>query len=231
MAVPATIVYFTMYEQFKTKLKTLLDKKDHTPIWLPMLAGASARVFAATLISPLELIRTKMQSTRHSYREVGDAVKNLIQSRGVIGLWMGIGPTLLRDVPFSAIYWGCYETFKQQFNAPEPSFLFSFCAGASSGAVAALCTLPFDVVKTHRQLELGENLRLGSGQKHSHNTSPTKTHHVLKNIYLKSGINGLFAGISPRLIKVVPACAIMISSYEVGKRFFRRYNAKRYEAR
>ena len=38
-----------------------------------------------------------------------------------------------------------------------------------------------------------------------------------------------FSGIVPRLIKVTPACAIMISTYEYGKTFFRKYNAKKLE--
>lgn len=31
------------------------------------------------------------------------------------------------------------------------------------------------------------------------------------------GIRGLFAGLTPRLIKVAPACAIMISTFEYSK--------------
>lgn len=37
------------------------------PFWIPMLAGGTARIWAATLVSPLELIRTKMQSQKLSY--------------------------------------------------------------------------------------------------------------------------------------------------------------------
>ena len=37
------------------------------PFWIPMMAGSIARIWAATLVSPLELIRTKMQSQRLSY--------------------------------------------------------------------------------------------------------------------------------------------------------------------
>lgn len=37
------------------------------PFWVPVLAGATARIWAATLVSPVELIRTKMQSQRLSY--------------------------------------------------------------------------------------------------------------------------------------------------------------------
>lgn len=37
------------------------------PFWIPMLAGSTARIWAATLVSPLELIRTKMQSQKLIY--------------------------------------------------------------------------------------------------------------------------------------------------------------------
>lgn len=45
---------------------------------------------------------------------------------------------------------------------------------------------------------------------------------IFKEIYTQHGIRGLFAGSVPRLIKVAPACAIMISSFEYGKVFFNR---------
>lgn len=35
------------------------------------------------------------------------------------------------------------------------------------------------------------------------------------------------SGFLPRVIKVAPACAIMISSYEFGKAFFRKHNKER----
>lgn len=72
LAVPATIVYFTTYEQLRQIIK---DRQKITggflsqqPIWLTSLTiGAIARVWAVTLVSPLELIRTKMQSKKLSY--------------------------------------------------------------------------------------------------------------------------------------------------------------------
>lgn len=35
------------------------------------------------------------------------------------------------------------------------------------------------------------------------------------------------AGFLPRVIKVAPACAIMISTYEFGKTFFQKLNQER----
>lgn len=42
------------------------------------------------------------------------------------------------------------------------------------------------------------------------------------------GSNGIvLAGFLPRVIKVAPACAIMISTYEFGKTFFQKLNQER----
>lgn len=40
---------------------------------------------------------------------------------------------------------------------------------------------------------------------------------IFRRIYQTYGVRGLFAGLAPRLIKVAPACAIMISTFEYSK--------------
>lgn len=66
-------------------------------------------VFAVTVISPIELVRTKMQSEQLTYKQVRHAISGTIQHGGVLSLWKGLGPTLLRDVPFSGrIKYTCY---------------------------------------------------------------------------------------------------------------------------
>lgn len=42
-------------------------RSKNSPFFIPLLAGMSARVISVTVVSPLELIRTKMQSQRLSY--------------------------------------------------------------------------------------------------------------------------------------------------------------------
>uniref|UniRef100_A0A8C1ZIA9 Mitochondrial glutathione transporter SLC25A40 n=1 Tax=Cyprinus carpio TaxID=7962 RepID=A0A8C1ZIA9_CYPCA len=214
MAVPATVIYFTCYDQLCAVLKLRMgDQSDYAPL----LAGAIARVGSVTVISPLELIRTKMQSEKQSYRELSAVIKSALHSEGWRSLWRGWGPTLLRDVPFSAMYWFNYEKGKawlcQYYNSTDPTFAITFTAGALSGSFASVVTLPFDVVKTKRQ-----NMTL---------MFSSSTYHLMKRIVAENGVSGLFAGFLPRLIKVAPACAIMISTYEFGKAFFRRYNQKK----
>lgn len=223
MAVPATVIYFTCYDQLRDFLRYSLGFQG---THIPLVAGALARLGAVTVISPLELFRTKMQSSRLSYSELRVCVRSAVAQDGLLSLWRGWGPTVLRDVPFSALYWFNYELVKSQLceqsQLPQANFSISFTAGAVSGAIAAILTLPFDVVKTRRQIQLGEMDTLGVSLKKT-----TSTWHIMKQIWAELGYRGLFAGFMPRVIKVAPACAVMISSYEFGKAFFQKRNLDR----
>ncbi|CAG0914124.1 unnamed protein product [Notodromas monacha] len=185
------------------------------PFWIPLTAGGIARTVAVTCTNPIELVRTKLQSERLSYREIRSAVESLLKAKGITGLWMGLPPTLMRDVPFSAIYWSCLEGLKTAFDQRTPNPSFSFFAGALSGGLAAVVTLPFDIVKTHRQISLGDAELYSSKPKNS-----KKMMTILRELYRAEGVSALFTGITPRLLKVMPACAIMISSYEAMKNLF-----------
>ncbi|XP_074835292.1 mitochondrial glutathione transporter SLC25A39 isoform X1 [Carettochelys insculpta] len=223
MAVPATVIYFTSYDQLLDYLRSRMGTQG---AHIPLVAGAIARLGAVTVISPLELIRTKMQSRQLSYRELRVCIQSSVSQDGWLSLWRGWGPTVLRDVPFSALYWFNYELVKEwlcrQFRLDKATFMVSFASGAISGTVAAVLTLPFDVVKTQRQIELGnqETLRVAASKSSS-------TWLLLRRIRAESGTRGLFAGFLPRVIKVAPACAIMISTYEFGKTFFQKLNQER----
>uniref|UniRef100_A0A8D3ATB7 Mitochondrial glutathione transporter SLC25A39 n=1 Tax=Scophthalmus maximus TaxID=52904 RepID=A0A8D3ATB7_SCOMX len=217
MAVPATVIYFTCYDQLRDFLRFGLGFQGNH---VPLVAGALARLGAVTVISPLELVRTKMQSRPLSYGELRVCIRSAVARDGLLSLWRGWGPTVLRDVPFSALYWFNYELVKarlcEQSGTPQANFSISFTAGAVSGAIAAILTLPFDVVKTRRQIQMGEmDTRAGL---------TTSTWHMMKEIWAELGYRGLFSGFLPRVIKVAPACAIMISSYEFGKTFFQERN-------
>uniref|UniRef100_A0A8C5KX62 Mitochondrial glutathione transporter SLC25A39 n=1 Tax=Jaculus jaculus TaxID=51337 RepID=A0A8C5KX62_JACJA len=222
MTVPATAVYFTAYDQLKA---FLCGRAFPSDLYIPMVAGALA-LGTVTVISPLELVRTKLQAQHVSYRELATCVQSAVAQGGWRSLWLGWGPTALRDVPFSALYWFNYELVKGWLNGPGPnnqtSVGISFVAGGISGMVAATLTLPFDVVKTQRQVALGavEAVRVKPPRADS-------TWILLRRIRAESGTRGLFAGFLPRIIKAAPSCAIMISTYEFGKSFFQRLNQEK----
>lgn len=228
MAVPATVIYFTCYDQLRDLLRFGLGLQGSH---VPLVAGGLARLGAVTVISPLELVRTKMQSRRLSYSELRVCIRSAVAQDGVLSLWRGWGPTVLRDVPFSALYWFNYELVKthlcEQSGLNQANFSISFTAGAVSGAVAAVLTLPFDVVKTRRQIQLGEMDSLSSPSVLAVKKKPSSTWNIMRDIWAELGYRGLFTGFLPRVIKVAPACAVMISTYEFGKAFFQKMNLDR----
>ena len=60
-----------------------------------------------------------------------------------------------------------------------------------------------------------------SGGRASSVTSVARgTLQVMRSIIKEEGYSRLFTGVAPRVGKVAPACAIMISSYELGKWYF-----------
>ncbi|XP_050696247.1 probable mitochondrial glutathione transporter SLC25A40 isoform X1 [Eriocheir sinensis] len=216
VALPNTVIYFTSYEQLRTVLNRylLLDSTEPSSL-IGGAAGGLARVWSVTLVSPFELVRTKMQATTMTYKELAMVMRREVSTGGVRSLWRGWVPTVLRDVPFSILYWLSYEKQKILMNQQCPSFQFTLIAGAVSGGIAGTLTLPLDVIKTHRQIEIGEELFSDSTK------ASRSTWEMLQHIYRQQGVRGLFSGLVPRLAKVMPACAIMISTYEYAKKFFR----------
>jgi len=208
MAIPATVLYFAAYEDFRDRLNGSYPRFE---VWNPLIAGASARVLAATSVAPFELIRTNAQAEKNPPRMTHMA-REIARSRGLSAFWRGLSPTLWRDVPFSAFYWVLVEQIRNSSHLKDKhsTVVTSLTAGSLSGVIAAILTHPFDVVKTRRQV-----FDLANAD------PPTKsTFQMLRKIVVQDGIFGLYVGILPRCVKIAPSTAIMLSSYELGKRFF-----------
>lgn len=228
MAVPSNIIYFTGYEYIRDHSFIL----DH-PL-NPLLCGALARTMSATFVAPLELMKTRLQSipsdksSTHMLKKLIHDLYSVMKTNGIRTLFTGLEITLWRDVPFSGIYWLSYEVLKSKigralkadFNSSMESkeewrvFVTSFLSGSISGTIGAFFTNPFDVGKTRLQIVRESDSMVKRPSMFS----------FLLDIYKKEGIGALYAGFTPRVLKIAPACAIMISSYEIGKKFFKNSN-------
>lgn len=167
-------------------------------------------------------MRTKLQAQHVSYRELGACVRAAVAQGGWRSLWLGWGPTALRDVPFSALYWFNYELVKSWLSGLRPkdqtSVGMSFVAGGISrdGGGHPDSTL--------RRGEDSTPGRAGSGGGcESDAPRADSTWLLLRRIRAESGTRGSLQAF-PRIIKAAPSCAIMISTYEFGKSFFQRLN-------
>jgi len=219
MSLPTTALYFTCYDE----LKDIIEKSSpNLAPYSPLLAGSSARAVAVTALSPMELLRTKAMH-RRSDLSILQSLRAEISEGGVRSLYRGLGPTLLRDVPFSGLYWYNYERLRAYAlkRLPDPTaselWMASFFSGLGSGTLAALVTTPFDVVKTRKQVKYKMIVTSSS------NIGDAALHHVstlsmLRTIFKEEGFSGIFRGWNMRVARVGPASAIMISSYELGKR-------------
>ncbi|KAL5380820.1 hypothetical protein DPSP01_007620 [Paraphaeosphaeria sporulosa] len=265
MAVPANVIYFAGYDWMRTA-QTSPFKRMVPDAYIPLAAGATARILSAVAVSPIEMFRTRMQAATHTatavghFRETMDGLREMVADRGVRSLWRGLTLTLWRDVPFSAIYWWGYEygrnaitdlrgrtqarndgsefrmgrgeerirrrsRSRSRENHTE-TLVDSFVAGAGSGAVAAFVTTPFDVGKTRQQVLHHTKEEVGSAAR-ALRPEEQSMPRFLWHIFKEQGASGLFKGWTARCLKVAPACAIMISSYEVGKKMATRVNERR----
>ena len=77
------------------------------------------------------------------------------------GVYTGFCATLIRDIPFSAVYFPFYAIVREQMAkrllkpGEDPTFTMNFASGLLSGLVGALTVTPMDCIKTRIQKQGG----------------------------------------------------------------------------
>ncbi|KAJ2975139.1 hypothetical protein NUW58_g8442 [Xylaria curta] len=237
MAIPANIIYFTGYDWLRFNKKSPISRLARDD-YKAVTAGSTARILAVAAVSPVELFKTRLQASSGStatghLKDTLMGLRDMVAENGYRSLWRGITLHLWRDVPFSGLYWLGYETIRNRLTDMREErrgrFIVArsyFAAGALSGAAASMITMPFDVGKTRTQVyqDSAKKAATSAGQV----LAPEESNmaRLLWHIFRTEGMAGLWRGWIPRTLKVAPACAIMISSYEVGKKVFRGVNER-----
>ncbi|XP_016101042.1 mitochondrial glutamate carrier 1-like [Sinocyclocheilus grahami] len=139
-----------------------------------MLAGCGAGTCQVIVTTPMEMLKIQLQDAGRiaAQRKLmpqsvapGGPVevksptamqltRQLLKEKGIAGLYKGLGATLLRDVPFSIIYFPLFANLnnlgKRGADGPAP-FYVSFLSGCIAGSTAAVAVNPVDVIKTRLQ--------------------------------------------------------------------------------
>ncbi|XP_056307736.1 mitochondrial glutamate carrier 1 [Danio aesculapii] len=139
-----------------------------------MLAGCGAGTCQVIVTTPMEMLKIQLQDAGRiaAQRKLmpqavtpGGPVemksptamqltRQLLKEKGIAGLYKGLGATLLRDVPFSIIYFPLFANLnnlgKKGGDGPAP-FYVSFISGCIAGSTAAVAVNPVDVIKTRLQ--------------------------------------------------------------------------------
>jgi len=134
----------------------------------------------------------------------------IVRNLGLVGLYKGASACLLRDVPFSAIYFPTYNHLKKDLFGESPTkklgILQLLTAGAIAGMPAAYLTTPCDVIKTRLQVEARKGDTAYSGLRHAART-----------IYKEEGFRAFFKGGPARIARSSPQFGFTLAAYEVFK--------------
>lgn len=182
-------------------------------------AGSLASFFSAFTLCPTELIKIKLQCAREVTSSLSNEkkkvtafklIQGIVHTEGVIGLFRGLQPTIIREMPGYFVFFGAYEGTREFF-APvggsknECGPLITILAGGLAGIALWLVIYPIDVVKSRVQIFQGD-----------------MNHSLLKhttNIIKQEGALILYNGLQPTLIRTIPASAALFLSYEWTKQF------------
>nr|XP_020857256.1 LOW QUALITY PROTEIN: mitochondrial glutamate carrier 2 [Phascolarctos cinereus] len=157
----------------------LLEDGSKQNLIREMLAGCGAGVCQAVVTSPMEMLKIQLQDAgrlvgqqHRTCTSTASPVRpyttdstpkrpsatiiawEVFRTRGLSGLYRGFGATLLRDIPFSVIYFPFFANLNHlginEATGKAP-FAHSFASGCLAGSLAAIAVTPLDVLKTRIQ--------------------------------------------------------------------------------
>ena len=132
----------------------------------------------------------------------------IVRNLGIMGLYKGTAACLLRDVPFSAIYFPTYNHLKRDLFGESAQkklgVLQLLTAGAIAGMPAAYLTTPCDVVKTRLQVEARKGEATYNGLVD-----------CAKKVYREEGFKAFFKGGPARILRSSPQFGFTLAAYEV----------------
>ncbi|OTA95969.1 hypothetical protein M434DRAFT_160280 [Hypoxylon sp. CO27-5] len=118
MTVPFTALQFLAYESISTAMN---PTKKYDP-FTHCMAGAVAGGFAAALTTPMDVIKTMLQTrgtaTDPELRSVNGFVAGcrlMYRREGLRGFFKGVRPRVVTTMPSTAICWSAYEASKAYF--------------------------------------------------------------------------------------------------------------------
>ncbi|KAF3449418.1 hypothetical protein FNV43_RR10146 [Rhamnella rubrinervis] len=154
-------VLFTVRGQ----MEVLLRSQPGVPLTIEQqfVAGSGAGIAVSFLACPTELIKCRLQAQSAladsgsaavavKYGGPMDVAKKVLKSEGVRGLFKGLFPTLVLEVPGNASVFGVYEAFKQYLAGGQDTSGLGrgslIAAGGLARASFWASVYPTDVVKS-----------------------------------------------------------------------------------
>ncbi|OCK83830.1 mitochondrial carrier [Lepidopterella palustris CBS 459.81] len=189
-----------------------------------LLSGAASGAATSLLLTPIELVKCKMQvpleTSATSIRNLGplNIIASIYRHQGVLGFWNGQLGTLIRETGGSAAWFGSNEGMKALFRRTGNSSATSkdgalpiyqqMTAGAAAGMSYNFIFYPADTIKSRMQTE--DVSRLAGGRR----TFGT----VGKALWKQQGLKGLYRGCGITVARSAPSSAFIFTIFEELKR-------------
>ncbi|KAL5225902.1 hypothetical protein ABZP36_012541 [Zizania latifolia] len=208
---PSKAIELFAFDTAKKFLTPKADESPKTPFPPSLIAGALAGVSSTMCTYPLELIKTRLTIEKDVYNNFLHAFVKILQEEGPSELYRGLTPSLIGVVPYAASNYYAYDTLKKlyrkTFKQEEISNIATLLIGSAAGAISSTATFPLEVAR--KQMQVGA---VGGRQVYKN------VFHALYCIMENEGIGGLYKGLGPSCIKLMPAAGISFMCYEACKK-------------
>ncbi|GAA6002627.1 hypothetical protein JCM10207_007600 [Rhodosporidiobolus poonsookiae] len=180
------------------------------------LAGAMAGAAQAILASPVEMFKVRLQAQYGANpKRLRDIVGEMYGKYGWRqGIMRGYWITFVREIPAYAGFYAGYEYSKRSFQKSLGTTSLPIWATLTSGAVGGIAywvaCYPLDVVKSRIQ-----NAELPP-------RGATYIVDTFKSIYRQEGPRAFVAGLTPSLLRAVPAAASTFVAFELAMEFLQK---------
>ncbi|CAI0389463.1 unnamed protein product [Linum tenue] len=207
---PSKAIELFAYDTVLKNLTPEPGEKSMLPIPASSIAGGLAGMTSTFCTYPLELLKTRLTVQRGVYDNLLDAFVKIVREEGPGELYRGLTPSLIGVAPYAAANYFAYDTlrkaYKKAFKTEEIGNVMTLLIGSAAGAISSTATFPLEVAR--KQMQAGA---LNGGQYRN-------LLHALAGILEKEGLGGLYRGLGPSCMKLVPAAGISFMCYEACKK-------------
>jgi len=206
---PEKAIKLTMNDLVRDTIRKNNDQR--LPLIGEVIAGGCAGGSQVMFTNPVEVVKIRLQVAGEIASAQKPSAITIMKDLGFRGLYKGSLACLMRDIPFSAIYFPAYAHLKPRFaddngyNSPM-SLLVS---GAIAGAPAASLVTPADVIKTRLQVVPREGQTTYNGIVDAY-----------RKIIAEEGATALWKGAGARMCRSSPQFGVTLVVYELLQRSF-----------
>ena len=198
-------------------------------------AGAASGAFAAFLLNPTELIKTRFMARGPELRNSAWACAvGIARERGVAGLWRGAGMSTARSAILTASQCAAYDGAKsfvrgarsvpssEPESESESDDLFThLCASMLTGLVTTTVTNPVDMIKTQlyvSDVQLPDNSKGSKGREGPVSASRARAQggaaEAARDVLRREGPRGFMRGWTANYLRLGPQTVITFVALE-----------------